>query len=509
MSLGRLDTLMRNLVRTTARLGRSTAAANAAPLRQRMPDGGADVLTKPHGAETVDAAETRRREPLIAPRPACSSEAYPDCGQVLNGHYRLESVIGRGAMGQVWRARDLLSEEAGAGQSQLAVKLFLSELEREPHALAIMQRETSRAQKLSHPNIVRVHYFDRDERTGLLFMVMELVDGQPLDRLLREQGISGLPRKDAVRVIRGLTDALAYAHDQGTVHCDLKPANVLVARDGTPKILDFGIAQAVQRVESAGAGGAARPDDAPIVTGYTERYASPQVLENERAEPADDVFALGIVAYEIFTGRYPFDGERAPSVWQRVARPRGPSRREWRAIRRALEFDRAQRWPDAGTFGKAFVGISALQRSLIITVAVLTLAAAALGYRSYRAALPAVPLQQLPPEMQEQVRKALSDGQGALDYLRASHERRGNMLDDAADSFDRADYLHPRDLEAVEGLKAVAALAIEWARSSADRDAAVKELQTLKEHTVQSRFYERYAPLDREIEKLAARERGK
>src|SRR5262249_44702617 len=150
----------------------------------------------------------------------------PHEGLVLQGHYKLERLIGQGAMGQVWSARDLLSEEAGERNAVVAVKLFVSDFARDPNALALMQRETSRAQKLAHPNIVTVHSFDRDQQTGMLFMVMELVEGRPLDHLLRESR-AGLGRKQGAPLIQGIADALSYAHGKGIVHCDLKPGNIL------------------------------------------------------------------------------------------------------------------------------------------------------------------------------------------------------------------------------------------------------------------------------------------
>jgi hypothetical protein len=443
----------------------------------------------PLGTSVADAAaETRLRE-LRWREPAEPIE--PHAGLVLRDHYRLEDLIGSGAMGQVWRARDLLSEEAGEQRSLLAVKLFLADLQRDAKALAIMQREASQAMKLAHPNIATVHVFDRDERTGLLFMAMELVEGQSLEALLHEAGSAGLGRKVGAPLVRGIADGLAYAHSNGIVHCDLKPGNVLVTRAGVPKILDFGIAQQVQR---AGEQVEAR---APVVSGYTQAYASPQVLADQPAHPADDVFALGIVAYEIIAGRHPF-GHRTAEAYARGLKPARPKElrgHEWRAVSRALAFERERRWQDATQFRKAFVGHPTIQKALIAAVAVLIAVAGIFAYRGYVASGPAVPFGQLPIEVQARVLDQLTQGQKALQL---------GLYGEAARDFDSAYALHPRNRNAVSGLKTAARLAIAAARATGrDPREAVDLLRNLKEQTPESHYYQNYGELEQAVKDLS------
>jgi serine/threonine protein kinase len=422
---------------------------------------------------------------------------------VLQGHYQLERLIGQGAMGQVWRARDLLSEEAGERNANVAVKLFVSDFARDPNALALMQRETSRAQKLAHPNIVNVHVFDRDERTGILFMVMELVDGQPLDQLLRESG-RGLGRKQGVPLIQGIADGLAYAHSQGIVHCDLKPGNVLVTRSGVAKILDFGIAQAVQLADAETPPGHDTSTEEPLLSGYTAGYASVEAIAGQTAHPADDVFALGLVAYEIIRGRHPFEREPADVARKnglkaaRLAELRGY---EWRAVSRALEFERARRWQSAAQFRKAFAGTARLQKILVAAMAILVPVTAALGYRSYVASGPAIPFNELPAATRAEIQKSLANGAEALEYVRRTHDF--GPLDDAAVAFDHAYALHPRNREAVKGLDATAKLAIEWAQGQSDAGSALQEIKKLTAITAESRYYEHNAALEAEMDKLS------
>lgn len=434
----------------------------------------------------------------------------PHEGMVLQGHYQLDRLIGQGAMGQVWRARDLLSEEAGERNANVAVKLFVSDFARDPNALALMHRETSRAQKLAHPNIVTVHVFDRDERTGVLFMVMELVDGQPLDQLLRDSG-RGLGRKQGAPLIQGIADGLAYAHSQGIVHCDLKPGNVLVTRSGVAKILDFGIAQAVQLADAEKPGeatAAATTTEEPLLSGYTATYASVEALSGETAHPSDDVFALGLVAYEVIDGRHPFKRESADVAKQNGLKParltelRGY---EWRAVSRALEFDRSKRWQNAAQFRKAFTGTSRLQAVLIAATAVLVPITAALGYRSYVASGPTIPFNELPPATRAEIQKSLASGNEALEYVRRTHDL--TPLDDAAVAFDHAYALHPRNRDAVKGLDATVRLAIQWAEGRPDASSALQELEKLTAITTESRYYEHNGALQAEIDKLSHRAR--
>jgi serine/threonine protein kinase len=427
----------------------------------------------------------------------------PFAGMVLQGHYQLEHLIGQGAMGQVWRARDLLSEEAGERDAAVAVKLFVSDFARDPNALALMQRETSRAQKLAHPNIVTVYVFDRDGRTGLLFMVMELIDGRPLDQILRESR-DGLGRKQGVPLIQGVVDGLTYAHSQGIAHCDLKPGNVLVTRSGSAKILDFGIAQAVHLAdeETAASGPSATKEE--LLSGYTAAYASLEALSGATAHPADDVFALGLVAYEIIGGQHPFRRESAQVAKtrglkpQRLAELRGY---EWRAVSRALELERARRWQNAAQFRKAFAGTSRLQKILITAIALLVPVTAGFAYRSYLASGPAIAFDELPPATRAEVLKALANGNEALSYVRRTHDF--GPLDDAAVAFDHAYALHPRNRDAVKGLDTTAKLAIEWADGRPDTTSALQEMKKLTAITTESRYYEHNTAIEAEIDKLS------
>ncbi len=455
------------------------------------------------------AAATQHRVTAGAPAsagPDTTVRMLPRAGLVLNGHYRLESRIGQGAMGQVWRARDLLSEEAGVAATWVAIKLFVADFASSPDALAIMQREASRAEGLAHPNIVTVRFFDRDEQSGLLFMVMDLVEGESLDEILRKRAPDGLGRKEGGLLIRGIADGLAYAHAKSIVHCDLKPGNILVTRSGVPKLLDFGISQAV----APGEGHSTHTAERSLVSGYTEEYASPDVLDDPPLPPneGDDLYALGAVAYEVLSGRRPYGeisslkAKRQGLKPQRIA---GLRRHEWRALARALTLERSARWQSVEAFRKAYVGRPPAQQALFAAAAASVLVAGGFAYRSYVASGPTVPLAALPADTQSEVLLSLSKAREALDYVQRTNDY--SVLDDAVDAFDRAYALHPRNRDAVAGLKQSADLAIGWATSQHDPREAARELETLRGHTVGSGFYNQYPPLNHMIERLEQRSR--
>jgi len=492
---------------------RGTPPENATTLRATQPAdatalrGPADVtMARPrpgpaaagHPMDLGHAAPTPHEQTLQAAR-------RPNIpfgpGYRLRGRYELAEMIGQGAMGQVWRAKDLLGEEARDRNPYVAVKVLNSDFEGRPDAFIALHREASRAQKLAHPNIVTVHVFDRDEGSGRAFVAMELLEGRPLDRVIRQAGVGGLPRGEAMPIIRGMAEGLSYAHRKGIVHSDFKPANVFVTSDGTPKILDFGIARAVQ-VASAVAGVPAPDslrdhDDDSGFQGYTVNYAAPEALSGAPPSTSEDVFALGIVAYELVSGSHPFKRmsalEAQAAAIQRPAL-RGLKRRETNAIDKALSYDPARRFANAGAFLRQLQGIPIIQQALVAAVGVLVIAAGILWYRSYLDSLPNVPFEQLPPQVQRDFLDKVRQGNESLDYLRRTHDITASA--DAAQYFADAYRLHEKDPRAVSGLAAAADYAIDWYRKLPDQHEARGELERFR---AKSDYYEGYGPLKKAI----------
>jgi serine/threonine-protein kinase len=234
-------------------------------------------------------------------------ERGPFAGQLLDGRYRLESLIAAGGMGEVWRARDELLGRP------VAVKLVKDAYAGEAF-LARFRSEARTAAALSHPGVAQV--FDYGEHDGSPlgrpFLVMELVNGRQLSALLATVGT--LPAGVVLDIVGQAARALYAAHRIGITHRDIKPANLLVTDDGRVKITDFGIA-AGPGPRAAGTPGteqrgprAADREDAGLVLG-TPAYMSPEQAKGKPVTPASDIYSLGMVAYQCAAGRLPFTGE--------------------------------------------------------------------------------------------------------------------------------------------------------------------------------------------------------
>ncbi len=267
-------------------------------------------------------------------------------GDVLAQRFVIQEIIGSGGMGTVFKARDLRRDEAQDRHPYVAVKTLNIDVLRREDSLKILQREARKAQNLSHPNIVRVYDFDRDNET--LFLTMELLEGLSLEAMIQANGLTGAKLQDALPILDQVASALEFAHSEGIVHSDLKPANILILPNGRVKVIDFGIARAIPT------GGMQTIDrttfDVQALGALTPAYASPEMIEGKDPDPRDDVFALACIAYELLTGSHPFG--RTPALAARAGnlKPRRPARlsaREWRALQGGLEFDRARRTSSA------------------------------------------------------------------------------------------------------------------------------------------------------------------
>jgi len=207
----------------------------------------------------------------------------------IAGRYRLESRLGYGGMSTVHLALDLRLER------QVAVKLLAEHLADEPAFVSRFQREAQAAARLVHPNVVQVFDSGRDERTGQYFIVMEYVEGRSCAEILRDEGWVEVP--EALSIIEQACEGLYYAHRHGVVHRDVKPGNLLRAREGEVKLADFGIAKATEQSSITQVGS---------VLG-TAAYLAPEQARGEEAGPSADLYALGVVAYQLISGRLPYD----------------------------------------------------------------------------------------------------------------------------------------------------------------------------------------------------------
>ncbi len=273
-------------------------------------------------------------------------------GTVLEGKYALESIVpggDKGMFGVVYKAKDLLLEEAEERNPYVAVKVLSDALKEHPDAFAGLAGEARKAQGLAHPNILTVYQFSRHR--GNAFIVMELLEGESLGEVIRAHRDTGLPVAQALRIIDGLARGLGYAHSRrpAIIHSDVKPSNAFLTREGQVKLLDFGIARE------------ADADNKRFEGALSAAYASPEQWAREPPHPADDIYALGVVSYELLTGHHPFEvkepdkpggvqrlsSERAMKLGLRPARVKGLSRSQWQTLRASLSFVRGER-PQSG-----------------------------------------------------------------------------------------------------------------------------------------------------------------
>jgi serine/threonine protein kinase len=322
-----------------------------------------DSLVSVAGAASSAPTDVSATAPTDTSRPPSTGPSWGDSrywsstpserlapGCTVKDRFVLEDVLGRGGMGVVFKARDLRKEEAQDRNPYVAIKILSEEFKRHPQSLKALQREARKAQKLAHPNIVNVFDFDRDD--GNVFMAMELLEGESLDRVIKRLDRQGMPQKEALRVVQGLCAALSYAHEQGVIHSDFKPANAYLTREGVVKVLDFGIARANKRRNGLSAA-ATTLFDPNTLGALTPAYASCEMIEGLEPDPRDDIYAIAVVAYELLTGRHPFNKLSAVQARDAGLSPapvRGLSQRQRQALRRGLAFKRDQRTPTVAQF---------------------------------------------------------------------------------------------------------------------------------------------------------------
>ncbi len=262
----------------------------------------------------------------------------------IAGRYRLESRLGYGGMSTVHLAFDLRLER------RVAVKLLAEHLAEDPTFVSRFQREAQAAARLVHPNIVQVFDSGLDERAHQHFIVMEYIEGQSCAEILRDQGWVEVGQ--AAAIVEQACEGLHYAHRHGVVHRDVKPGNLLRSLEGEIKLADFGIAKATEQSSITQVGS---------VLG-TAAYLAPEQARGEEAGPPADLYALGVVAYQLISGRLPYEAtsltelalkqqQEEPPLLDTLVAAAGPELAEAVAI--ALALDPRDRYRDAREMGRA------------------------------------------------------------------------------------------------------------------------------------------------------------
>jgi serine/threonine-protein kinase len=268
---------------------------------------------------------------------------------VLNERYRMETKLGHGGMAIVYQATDLMLERV------IAVKLLKEDFSSSPAFQERFKQEAKAAANLSHPNIVTIHDFGLDQKR--LFIVMEYVPGTDLKQRIKETE-HGLSIENASRLFIQACAGVGYAHRAGLVHCDIKPHNMLITPDNRLKVTDFGIARALASIN---------PDEITNAIWGSPTYFSPEQAAGAPPSPASDVYSLGVVLYEMVTGRLPFPPSNPEQLALDHRHKDPPSPREFnpriskeleRIILKVLSKEPSKRYRTADQLGRIMINFT-------------------------------------------------------------------------------------------------------------------------------------------------------
>jgi serine/threonine-protein kinase Stk1 len=268
--------------------------------------------------------------------PALSASPLPE---VLSGRYQIERLLGVGGMGAVYRARDLLREQYGEPEPYVAIKALTEDFAEYPDANALLYSEFALTSRLSHAQVIRVYSFEVDSQSQRAFITLELLKGCTLAQLLLEHP-QGLPWRQAHEISLALLAALSYAHNEGVLHGDIKPSNLMLGDEGV-RLFDFGLGQAEEQ----------RLPGLPRLcrsrfAAWTPRYAAPELLDGAALSSAADVYAAACVIYELCSGQHPLrrlSAKQAKALELPLSAADGLPKSLWPILRAGLAYEAEQR----------------------------------------------------------------------------------------------------------------------------------------------------------------------
>jgi serine/threonine protein kinase/Flp pilus assembly protein TadD len=283
------------------------------------------------GTQLISPKDADVTETIEAPRKDLTT------GSTFAGRYQIIEELGKGGMGKVYKAHDTEIKE------KVALKLIKPEISSDKKTIERFQNELKLARKISHRNVCRMYDLNKEE--GSYYITMEYVSGEDLKSFIRRA--APLSTSRAITIAEQVCDGLAEAHRLGVVHRDLKPSNIMIDKDGHARIMDFGIARSLKEKGITGAG---------VMIG-TPEYMSPEQVEGKEADQRTDIYALGVILYEMVTGRVPFEGDTAltVAVKHKTEEPQDPKELNpqlsdglSRLILKCLEKDKEKRYESAG-----------------------------------------------------------------------------------------------------------------------------------------------------------------
>jgi serine/threonine protein kinase len=291
-----------------------------------------------HALKVVDHGQTVDLDSNVLPAvdaalPAVTMDTPTWCGRTIGHRFILESVLGSGGMGTVFKAIDKHRGDLPESKRYVAIKVLHRRISEHPEMFAALKREFYCAQSVAHQNIVSVYDVDRDG--DIAFFSMELLEGEPLSAVIDRAGTVPLDPSYAWAIVREIGCGLTHAHSRNVVHGDLKPQNVMITERGEVRILDFGAS-----------GSPHRRNCFPSVT---PAYASCELLEGEQADPRDDLYALSCLTIELLGAEHPFQKRRSIEARDMAMSPRRPpglTNGQWHSLQHGLAWRREQR-PDS------------------------------------------------------------------------------------------------------------------------------------------------------------------